>query len=82
MWDPVRLERIVYNLLGNALKYSPHGGSVTIAVRVESGFAVLEVSDEGIGIPSADVGRRLSTCSIAAATSRVWRRAPDWAWPV
>jgi signal transduction histidine kinase len=58
-WDPRAIERVVLNLLNNALKYSPGGGAV--AVRVEAiddgGWALLEVADEGIGIPAADLAR-------------------------
>jgi PAS domain S-box-containing protein len=57
VWDRHRLERVVYNLLGNALKYSPHDGQVTLTVRLEDRTAVLEVRDEGIGVPAEDVDR-------------------------
>ena len=55
-WDEHRLERVLHNLLGNALKYSPNGGQITLAVRREGECAALEVRDEGIGIPASDVG--------------------------
>ncbi|HEY0061418.1 MAG TPA: ATP-binding protein [Telluria sp.] len=50
--DPTRLEQIIANLLDNALKYTPPGGSINVAVRVEGGEAVLAVADSGIGISS------------------------------
>lgn len=60
-WDRSRLERVLGNLLGNAVKYSPEGGTVTVRVAREAGpggpAARLEVSDEGVGIPVADVPR-------------------------
>ena len=49
--DPTRLEQIVANLVVNAVKYTPEGGTIRISVRVESGAAVLRVADEGIGMP-------------------------------
>jgi signal transduction histidine kinase len=49
--DPTRLEQIVANLLVNAVKYTPEGGTIRISVRGESGAAVLRVADEGIGMP-------------------------------
>jgi signal transduction histidine kinase len=54
-WDPVRLRRVVANLLGNAVKYSPAGGRIAAALGREDGQAVLRVADEGIGIPAADL---------------------------
>ncbi|MEJ7808668.1 MAG: ATP-binding protein [Telluria sp.] len=48
--DPTRLEQIIANLLDNALKYTPPGGSIDVRVRVEGGEAVLAVADSGIGI--------------------------------
>jgi signal transduction histidine kinase/ActR/RegA family two-component response regulator len=48
--DPVRLEQIAGNLLGNAVKYTPAGGLVTIAAERAGGAAVLRVTDTGVGI--------------------------------
>ena len=48
--DPVRLEQIVWNLLSNALKFTPVGGRVAVALRREANFGVLEVRDSGRGI--------------------------------
>lgn len=56
-WDPTRLQRVLDNLIGNAVKYSPSGGNVSVAVDVEDGAAVLSVRDQGIGIPPADLPR-------------------------
>ncbi len=50
--DPVRLEQVVVNLLTNAIKYTPPGGHVDVAVAREGGDAVLRVRDDGIGIDS------------------------------
>jgi signal transduction histidine kinase len=41
---------VVDNLLGNAVKYSPDGGRVTVALRTDGGIAELAVSDTGIGV--------------------------------
>jgi signal transduction histidine kinase len=48
--DPTRLEQIIANLFDNALKYTPAGGSIHVAVRTEGAEAVLAVADSGIGI--------------------------------
>ncbi len=49
--DPTRLEQVVGNLLDNALKYTPPGGRIDIAVTREKDEAVLRVRDSGVGIP-------------------------------
>ncbi|WPP01567.1 CheR family methyltransferase [Pseudomonas sp. HR96] len=48
--DPVRLEQIVWNLLNNALKFTPAGKRVELSLGLEQGSAVLRVTDEGQGI--------------------------------
>jgi signal transduction histidine kinase len=48
--DADELDRLVGNLVGNAIKYSHPGSTVTISLRRETGQAVLAVTDEGIGI--------------------------------
>ena len=58
-WDGARLVRLLGNLLGNAIKYSPRGGEVTVHVRREQDdggtWAVLGVTDQGVGIPAGDL---------------------------
>jgi PAS domain S-box-containing protein len=52
--DPARLAQIIANLVENAVKYSPHGGSITVSLRrLEQEPALIEVcvQDEGMGIP-------------------------------
>lgn len=48
--DPTRLEQMIANLVDNALKYTPAGGTVKVSVRVEQDAALLEVADTGIGL--------------------------------
>ena len=55
--DPVRLERVVANLVSNAIKYSPGGGEVRVHLGRQAGWAVLTVEDHGVGIPAADLPR-------------------------
>ena len=50
--DRARLKQVVVNLLDNAIKYTPDGGSILIRASAEGGQAVLEVADTGIGIPA------------------------------
>jgi signal transduction histidine kinase len=49
--DPTRLEQIVSNLLDNALKYTPSGGAIDIALARAGDDVVLSVRDSGVGIP-------------------------------
>jgi signal transduction histidine kinase len=60
-WDEARIERIVSNLISNAVKYSPRGGDIAIEASQEKidgqEWAVLVVRDKGIGIPPAELER-------------------------
>ena len=52
--DSNRLAQVIDNLLTNALKFTPEGGSVDVLVHEELGRVIAEVSDTGIGIPEAE----------------------------
>ena len=58
-WDPWRLEGVLRNLLSNAVKYSPQGGAIKLRVSKEQDaagdWAVLAISDHGLGIPNSDL---------------------------
>ncbi len=54
---PAYLRRVVDNLLGNAVKFTPAGGTITVRMWQEGERVVLEVSDSGVGIPSDQLGR-------------------------
>jgi PAS domain S-box-containing protein len=59
--DALKLEQVLSNLIGNALKFTPQGGKVSIFTRNEtSGKLVIEVSDTGIGIPADAFSRIFS----------------------
>jgi signal transduction histidine kinase len=53
--DRDRIEQVLENLVGNAIKYSPQGGPIVIALRVERGEALLTVRDRGIGIAPQEI---------------------------
>ncbi len=53
--DRVRLRQLFLNLVDNAIKYTPEGGTVTLAVRRQNGAALFEVQDTGIGIPPGEI---------------------------
>jgi len=56
--DPARIEQIAANLIGNALKYTPDGGTITVRVRREADSALLEVADTGEGF-APELGARM-----------------------
>jgi heavy metal sensor kinase len=50
--DQARLKQVVVNLLDNAIKYTPNGGRIELKIAREDGDAVLDIADDGIGIPA------------------------------
>src|SRR2546428_6268284 len=54
--DRDRLVQVVTNLVNNAVKYSPDGGTVTLSTRSDGGFALVSVTDTGLGIPPDEIG--------------------------
>ncbi len=54
-WDAEHLQRVLANLVSNAIKYSPDGGEVSICVERNGAMAVVAVRDYGVGIPPADL---------------------------
>src|SRR5207245_2578648 len=54
--DRDRLIQVISNLVNNAVKYSPEGGTVTLTSRAEGHYALVSVTDTGIGIPPEDIG--------------------------
>ncbi|RYE81351.1 MAG: PAS domain-containing hybrid sensor histidine kinase/response regulator [Oxalobacteraceae bacterium] len=50
--DATRLTQVVLNLLTNAAKYTPDGGCIELHLRCDAGYAEIQVSDSGIGIPA------------------------------
>ena len=57
MADVFRVERILHNLVDNAIKYSPKGGAVTVSARNQDGSVVVAVRDEGMGISAQNQAR-------------------------
>jgi heavy metal sensor kinase len=53
--DRTRLQQVVANLIDNAIKYTPEGGTVEVKVQGQGGKAVLEVTDNGVGIPTTAI---------------------------
>ena len=55
--DPLRMEQVLANLLSNAAKYTPPGGTISLSVEKEGSEALVRVRDNGIGIPAEMIER-------------------------
>jgi signal transduction histidine kinase len=55
--DRVRLVEVLMNLLQNANKFSPNGGSITVRVEEDDGMVTISITDNGIGIDKKDISR-------------------------
>jgi len=55
--DQSRIDQLLMNLVGNAVKYSPRGGQVSVKLAQQNGAAEIAISDQGIGIPASDLMR-------------------------
>jgi signal transduction histidine kinase/CheY-like chemotaxis protein len=55
--DPTRMAQVLGNLLQNALKFTPHGGSVRVRLAAQDGAAALSVADDGAGMEPATIER-------------------------
>ena len=68
--DPVRLGQVVSNLLNNSAKFTEPGGTLSVLVRREGGYAAIEVRDTGIGIEEAMLPRVFEMFAQAARPGR------------
>ncbi|MGE5619291.1 MAG: MASE3 domain-containing protein [Sphingomonadaceae bacterium] len=68
--DPDRIERVVANLVTNALKYSPEDSPVLIRLRLEGGEVRVSVTDRGEGIPREEIPRIFDRCYRAASRKK------------
>jgi len=68
--DPVRLGQAVDNLISNAIKFTPRGGSVTLALEVTADKAVITVRDTGMGIAESELDKLFSRFFRATTATR------------
>ncbi len=73
--DPDKVHQVLLNLIGNSLKFTPHGGTVSISFFADGQMLDVTISDNGVGIAQDDLPRlfkkfgRLDNSYVAAATS-------------
>nr|WP_277398391.1 cell wall metabolism sensor histidine kinase WalK [Neobacillus citreus] len=55
--DEDKMTQVLYNVISNALKYSPEGGQVTFTIQEKNETIIVSVSDQGMGIPKESIGK-------------------------
>jgi adenylate cyclase len=55
--DPEKFDKVLYNLLSNAMKFTPAGGSITVSLETAGNHCLLQVKDTGLGIPKEQIPR-------------------------
>lgn len=53
--EPLQMRQLFRNLIGNAIKYTPKGGEVTLTAKIMDTQALIEIKDNGYGIPASDL---------------------------
>ena len=81
MADARRLEQVLVNMVANAVKYTPAGGTIRTTVSQENGSIKFAVSDNGRGIPKEDLERVFEPFYRVPHQPTDGRRAPGWGWP-
>jgi signal transduction histidine kinase len=56
-WDVQRMSQLLTNLISNAIKYSPAGGQVRVAIQQTAGEVIISISDQGIGLSRTQIDR-------------------------
>ncbi|MFQ5852688.1 MAG: sensor histidine kinase [Candidatus Binatia bacterium] len=70
MGDEPQLDRVLWNLLGNAVKFTPTGGTITLTSRVDNGQVCIIVKDSGVGIPEIELPHLFSEFRPLRSTAR------------
>ena len=71
VWDEQRIEQVLRNLLTNAVKYSPSGGTITVTLEGDRVNVVVRVRDEGIGLAPEECTRVFDRFYRASAVRRL-----------
>src|SRR4030095_15233123 len=68
--DPARLQQIIWNLVSNAIKFTPSGGRVDVRVARRDGMVEVSVSDTGRGIAADQLAEVFNPCGVAHVTTQ------------
>ncbi len=55
--DEDKMTQVLYNIISNAMKYSPEGGQITFSIKEEEEKIIVSVSDQGVGIPKENISK-------------------------
>lgn len=55
--DPDKIKEVLFNLIGNSLKFTPKGGTITVIFNRKDGYVETSIKDTGAGIPQEDIGK-------------------------
>lgn len=77
--DPKRLQQIIFNLLANAVRFTPKRGGVRLSAEREGDDVILRVADTGVGIPQADIDRVFQKFTKGDQASKGTTGEPDGA---
>ncbi len=55
--DPDKIKEVLFNLIGNSLKFTPKGGTITVSFALKNGYIETKVADNGSGIAPEDMGK-------------------------
>jgi signal transduction histidine kinase/DNA-binding response OmpR family regulator len=55
--DPNRIQQVIYNLLTNAIKYSPGGGEIVLSMSQTESEVIISIRDKGVGIPTEELAQ-------------------------
>ncbi len=69
--DPQRIDRVLANLIGNAMKFTPEGGRIEVRLREDADGVLCEVEDTGIGIAAEDIPKLFQRFTQLAAGARM-----------
>lgn len=79
--DTDQMIRVIDNIMNNAIKYSPDGGTITVRLTQNQNQILLSISDQGLGIPRKDLGKVFDRFYRQTRPGPGPKAGPVWAWP-